>query len=341
MMSFDTTSSIEKRIQYSVIIPVYNAEKTLERCLNSLLREKYSNAEIILINDGSTDCSGDICQFYSGKYAFIKYLKQKNGGVSTARNAGLKAAEGEFVIFVDSDDYVVPDFFNILDSAQLKYNADFLMFSRCYDDGKTQKERILAPVSNNSRTAAMPAIIDAICKKTINPPWGKVYRRSIIEKNNIRFPVGASVAEDRAFNICYSMFINSFSVFSEVVYVVNTENEQSLSRRRHADLEAQFAITKHLFEDTLLVAPIPDHEKEQYRRAVNFGDCRGIYHDAKLMIADHMGWLERQRKLGKLCDEINRKHMKYPHTRYCTLITLPVRFRLTWVIDAIAWKLTH
>ena len=78
-----------------------------------------------------------------------------------------------------------------------------------------------------------------------------------------------------------------------------------------------------------------------YRRAANFGDCRYIYHEAKLMFADRVGWLERQKRLGKLCDAINRRHMKYPNTRYCTLITLPVRLRLTCVIDAIAWKLTR
>ena len=69
--------------------------------------------------------------------------------------------------------------------------------------------------------------------------------------------------------------------------------------------------------------------------------CRSIYHDAKLLIQDHVGWFARQKRLGQICDHINRKHMQYPNTRYCKLVTLPVRLRLTPVIDAIAWRLTR
>ena len=84
-----------------------------------------------------------------------------------------------------------------------------------------------------------------------------------------------------------------------------------------------------------------EQEKENYRRAYNFGHCRSIYHDAKLLIQDHVGWFARQKRLGQICDHINRKHMQYPNTRYCKLVTLPVRLRLTPVIDAIAWRLTR
>ncbi len=341
MKKYEAISDINKTIRYSVIVPLFNAEKTIRRCLDSLLSEKYKAAEIIIVNDGSTDDSEKICQLFSQKNACIRYIKKENGGVSTARNEGLDIAGGEYVLFVDSDDYVVPNFFATLDAAREKEDADFRMFSCSYDNGKTKKDRILPTVSYADRCSAMPAIINAICRKTINGPVAKIYKRSIINEHQIRFPVGASVAEDRAFNICYSMFINSFSISEEVLYIVNTDNNQSLSRRRHDDLRNQFAIAKRCFEDTLAVAPIPESEKEQYRCAINFGDCRYIYHEAKLLFADQVGWIKRQIILGKHCDEINHKQMRYPHTRYCTLITLPVRLRLTWVIDAIAWKLTH
>ena len=109
----------------------------------------------------------------------------------------------------------------------------------------------------------------------------------------------------------------------------------------HEDIFKQFAVADRCFEERLQTAPLSEKEKEQYRRAVNFGSCRYIYHEAKLLLADRVCWQERQKKLGRLCDAINSKQMKYPDTRYCTLITLPVRLRLTWVIDAIAWKLTR
>lgn len=328
-------------VKYSVIIPVYNAEKTLRRCLDSLLSQSYADCELILVNDGSSDGSGELCREYAAKHRQVCVVDKENGGVSSARNVGLDRASGKYVVFVDSDDYAADNYFSLLDQTLELADCDWLQFSNCIDSGSIKRERIYDPLILDSRSKLLPALIDAICRKRINPPWAKLYRRELIEKHHIRFPLGVSVAEDRAFNIKYSMYIQSFLVSSSVLYTVSTENENSLSRRRHVDLAKQFAVTRLYFEDALTEASIPDHEKDQYRRAVNFGDCRGIYHDAKLMIADHTGWLERQRKLGKLCDEINHKHMKYPHTRYCTLITLPVRLRLTLVIDAIAWKLTH
>ena len=328
-------------IKYSVIIPVYNAEKTLNRCVDSLLAENYPDCEIILINDGSKDRSGEICRDYADRCANIVYIEKENGGVSTARNAGLDHARGEYIVFVDSDDYVTPGFFRGMDEHGIRADADLCHFSFCSDDGKGKRDLISAAAYYASRKEAMPALVDAICRKEINMPWSKRYRRSIIEEHKLRFPVGASVAEDRVFNICYSFYINSFQISDSVVYCVNTENEASLSRKRHDDLHQQFTITDQYFENELKCAPISEKEKEMYRQAVNFGDCRYIYHEAKLLHADQIGWLERQKRLGKKCDEINSRHMTYPQTRYCTLITLPVRLRLTWVIDAIAWKLTR
>ena len=326
-------------MRYSVIIPVYNAEKTLNRCVDSLLAENYPDCEIILVNDGSKDRSGEICHDYAERFPNIVYIEKENGGVSTARNAGLDHARGEYVVFVDSDDYVTPGFFSSVEAGQKKNRADWSFFSSCIDDGMVKKTLFSKSASYTSRTAVMPVIIDAICRKTINGPHAKVFRRDIIEKHGIRFPVGVSVAEDRAFNICYSLYVNSLEVYDLIVYCVNTENKQSLSRKRHTDLDKQFGIADSYLDDSLQKAPNSEKEKEQYRRALNFGSCRSIYHDAKLMHKDRVNWLERQKRLGQLCDRINRRHMKYPSTRYCLLISLPVRLRVTTVIDYIAWKL--
>ena len=115
--------------KYSVIIPVYNAEKTLKRCLDTLLAESHSESEIILINDGSEDQSGKICLSYAEKYLNIHYIEKQNGGVSTARNVGLEMATGEYILFVDSDDYVIPGFFSSLDRLLSSFSYDFVLFS--------------------------------------------------------------------------------------------------------------------------------------------------------------------------------------------------------------------
>lgn len=327
--------------KYSVIIPVYNAEKTLHRCLDSLLAEMYPYAELVLVNDGSTDDSGEICRSYAEAHSNIRYIEKENGGVSTARNCGLGHAQGEYILFVDSDDFVTADFFAVMDAAVESTPADLIRFSYSFDNGQEKRDRTFSPLYVDDRTGLMPHIIDAICRKTINGPVAKLYRRSIIEENSIHFPVGASVAEDRVFNIHYSMFIQSYAVSDRIVYIVSTENDNSLSRKRHDDLKQQFQITDEYFRQALQIAPIPEEEKKQYQSAYNFGSCRSIYHDAKLLHQDHVGWAVRQKRLWTLCGEINRKKMQYPKTRYCTLITLPVRLRLTPVIDAIAWKLTR
>ena len=329
------------RPKYSVIIPVYNAEKTIRRCLKSLLNDRFVDAEIILVNDGSNDKSGEICLEYANNYSNVRYIDKENGGVSTARNAGLDVANGDYVLFVDSDDYVAAGYFFAVNQMIEQTSCDLIQFSYLFDNGIEKRNRMYMPIIVNGRNQLMPHISNAICRKTINAPWAKLYRRALIEKHHIRFPEGVSVAEDRAFNIKYSMYIHSYAVSDQIIYCVSTENENSLTRSRHNDLNVQFSITRQFFLDALTTVPISTNEKEQYRRAYNFGDCRSIYHDAKLLHQDHMGWIARQKHLGKLCREINQRKMKYPKSKYCTLITLPVRMYLTPVIDVIAWKLSR
>ena len=103
---------MEKR--YSVIVPIYNAESTLLHCIDSLVKQPIADYELILVNDGSTDRSGDICWDYAARYPQIRYFQKENGGVSSARNLGLERAKGEYILFVDSDDYVEPDMYERL-----------------------------------------------------------------------------------------------------------------------------------------------------------------------------------------------------------------------------------
>lgn len=327
--------------KYSVIIPVYNAEKTLNRCIDSLLEENYMDAEIILVNDGSRDRSGDICQSYAAGEHNIRYVDKENGGVSTARNAGLDIAAGEYILFVDSDDYVAPGYFSTIESLCNKTHGDLIQFSVQFDNGKQKKKRLYTAVSTYTRKALAPRIMEAIHKKTINAPWAKLFKRKIIEDYHIRFPVGVSVGEDYVFNLVYSFFIQSYTVTDKVVYVVNTENEHSLTRGRQEGFLQQCEIAEEFFYRMLDTAPLSAKERDNYCRAYNFGKCRGTYHKAKLMHKEKLGWFARQKRLMQICDRINGQHMKFPNTGYCKLIAIPVQLKLTVVIDIIAWKLTH
>ena len=108
----------------SVIIPVYNVEKYLEKCINSVIGQTYKNIEIIIVDDGSTDKSGLICDFFAGKDTRIVVIHKVNGGLSSARNAGLDIAKGDYIGFVDSDDWIEPDMYECLLCNMLKENAD-------------------------------------------------------------------------------------------------------------------------------------------------------------------------------------------------------------------------
>lgn len=329
--------------RYSVIIPIYNAENTLNRCLDSLLSCDYpaSDRELILVNDGSADSSLSICREYSFRYDNIRVIDKPNGGVSSARNAGLDTARGRFILFADSDDYVVPDFFRFLDEAVGNEPSDFIQFSICIDSGADKREAVLRPVHLASRDKLTPHIVDSICRKTINGPWAKLFRRDIIEKHSIRFPEGSSIGEDRAFNIVYSLFCRSFDAKDRVVYVLNTENTGSLSRKRHANQKQELNIAEEYILRELTDAPLVDKEKRAYREALNFGICTEIFHSAKLLIKDGIGWMDRQKNLFRLCREINSRHMKYPKTLYCLLASLPIRLYITPTIDSIARKLVR
>lgn len=326
-------------MEYSVIIPVYNAEKTLRRCLDSLLRQDCSDVEIILVNDGSKDDSLEVCREYERGYSFIRVIDKENGGVSSARNAGLDLAEGTYVLFVDSDDYVPTDLFSKLNKLFKERDWDLIRLSNCVDNGHEHRERIYPNASFDTRAEALTKIIDDICRKYLNTPWAKVYRREVLDRAQIRFPLGVSVAEDRAFNINYSLHIQSYRVSDQVAYFVNTENENSLSRKRHDDLLVQFAIADAYTDEAILKSGIDDREKELYRQAINFAKCRSIYKTAKDLRRDGFNWPARQKALWKKCLEINRKRMKYPATSYCLKITLPVRLYLVSGIDLIAKRL--
>lgn len=327
--------------KYTVIIPVYKAEKTLRKCVDSLLKYKRDDVEVILVNDGSPDSSGKICEEYAKEYSYVRYISKENGGVSTARNAGLTAASGTYITFVDSDDYVVDDYFAIIDNVISQFDYDLVQFSH-YVTGSARENIVTqAEFSAFDRASAFSRLIGVICNKAINPPWAKVYKREIIEKYGISFPIGASVAEDRAFNIAYSTHIDSYRVSETPVYYVSTENDNSLSRKKHIDLESQFAITGAYARNAIKNADIPESEKTQYMAALNFGTCRVVYKNAKDLHREKVPFFKRLQTIHMLCRKINKEHYKYPKTRYCTLISLPVRLNLALLIDVMAWKLTH
>lgn len=192
-MSKDKTQLI------SVIVPVYNVEPYVEKCINSILQQTYQNIELLLVDDGSTDNSGAICDSFAKKDDRIRVLHQSNGGVSVARNVGLKNARGEFVLFVDADDYADEDMCSELLSVAIETNAD-IVFSDFYYDNDT---RVSLCSSNDNRVVTLSdqqdilfMVTDFDNKAGINV-WAKLFNRSKI--SNIWFKNGTPLGEDQLF----------------------------------------------------------------------------------------------------------------------------------------------
>lgn len=183
----------------SVIVPVYNVEKYLRQCVESVLSQTYTDIEIILVDDGSPDKCPEICDEYAKKDARIKVIHKENGGLSSARNAGLGVACGQYVMFVDSDDYWddVSSLKTIRDNIDIE-KPDILIFGmkKYYQKDKVfADERI--PITINGVEFSHTEYISAIMKEGIYvaSAWDKVYKRSLIEENNLRFVEG-QLSED-------------------------------------------------------------------------------------------------------------------------------------------------
>lgn len=218
--------------EISVIVPVYNAEKVLSRCIDSILHQIYYNFELLLIDDGSLDGSGQICDEYLAKDDRIRVFHKKNGGVSSARNCGLKEAVGNYLFFIDSDDWVEPDFF----SAVSKYfgQYDMLFFGGQSVTNEGEKIYTLQPENMNTEVNTLSDIVYSMFRiGLLGYAWSMAVRRSIVVENQIVFKEGVSIHEDSLF--CYASLHKVKSVISLDIlyykYVIYTEGDKSLSNR--------------------------------------------------------------------------------------------------------------
>lgn len=216
--------------ELSIIIPVYNTEKYLSECIDSILNQSFADYELILVNDGSTDGCGDICRSYAQKDSRIVFLEQENGGVSGARNNGLSVAKGEYVLFCDSDDTMVSGTLDKIMSYVLEKNYDITMctYIMDFEDGS---EPFAEEIDfDESKHSSMCAIISEYVRGIV--PWSacrNVIKRSIIEDNDIRYDESFSCAEDCDFYFKVCRFSASFGSINQPVIRYRAAREDSTS----------------------------------------------------------------------------------------------------------------
>ena len=170
-----------------------------------------------------------------------------------------------------------------IDDVLAENDYDLVQFSNYYTDGMNQTERIREPFRATTREALFLKLIETLYKKKSNGPVAKVYRRSIVEAHGIRVPEDMEVGEDRAFYIHYSLFMNSFCISDCPIYVVDTENEQSLSRKHREDLDEQTAHLNAYLEAAMQRSGVPEEERAEYQKALNYDRLRMVYSKAKAL----------------------------------------------------------
>ena len=178
----------------TVVVPVYNVEAELNRCVESLVGQTFSDLQIILVDDGSTDLSGELCDAWADRDSRICVIHKQNGGLSSARNAGIDIAEGEYLGFVDSDDFIEPDMYETLLAGMVDGEVSMVTCGRYVHMGDTVRNEFSTPVV--MRLTSADAMKEALLGNIIDvSAWDKLYRRELFDE--IRYPYGR-ISEDAA-----------------------------------------------------------------------------------------------------------------------------------------------
>ncbi|RDY27444.1 glycosyltransferase family 2 protein [Romboutsia weinsteinii] len=223
-------------IYVSIIVPVYNSEKYIGRCIESLLNQTLEEIEIIVINDGSTDKSKEIIDSYAQADIRIKVINKKNGGVSSARNMGIDASNGQYITFVDSDDWCEPDMFEKMYKVAINSCVDLINIGYSVDN-KNGKSKYKEAVENFIESRDSIEISKIMAKLPLGYSVMKLYRKVIIDEHNIKFNEKLSLGEDLVFVQDYILNINSIAAINEYSYHYVKCNNESLSTKYVSNIE--------------------------------------------------------------------------------------------------------
>ena len=208
----------EEAMRVSVIIPVYNLEKYIGRCLDSLVSQDFSDYEVIVVNDGSTDNTAQICDEYARKYDFIRAVHKKNGGVSSARNLGIDLAEGEYIMFVDGDDYVTSNYISTMYQCQIE-NPDKMIVCNMFKKRESEIEFNTYCKNDNKKYYYQKIEYFKLYKSRLSAyPVNKIFSKKTLKLNDISFNENHEVAEDVVFVSEYYNFFNGFIIISTPLY---------------------------------------------------------------------------------------------------------------------------
>ena len=274
----------------SVIVPAYNSSKSIERCLDSLINQTIP-VEIIVIDDGSTDSTGAICESYSALYSSIRLIRQKNGGVSSARNAGLRMTTGKYVGFVDSDDYVSPLMYEKL-AKPLEHDETLSLSIVCQGTSTTSEEYTIKPRRD--------VIRDILCSPNVRGyTWNKLFRKSIIDDSKLSFSTDIHVMEDKLFCLQYMNATDGGGIeLSDNLYFYNLHEGSRIINRYGLE---RYKTGLNACEEILHLPCIScDAELAEIQQAITVKHCIQIARESIRLEEDITLYRKRIKGLGKV-----------------------------------------
>ena len=262
----------------SIIVPVYNAEKYLQKCLDSILEQTYQNLEIIIVNDGSTDNSRQICHEYEQKDSRIIYIEKENGGVSDTRNTGLDRMTGSYVTFVDSDDWLEPNYVQFLYEKLIEHQADIVVgnYTRFNEANSVFYFHTSADYYEKvyDNTSIISCLYDSkeLLNSALIVAWGKIYKKEIIA--NFRFPIDR-IGEDALFNLKALLDSKKVVYVNKSAYIYRVR-EGSLSNTWTDEWssDAIYIIEERLSLLATLGYPLSEHRRA-YKMSLDYISSEG------------------------------------------------------------------
>lgn len=237
----------------SVIVPVYNGQNTIARCIDSILNQTFQDLELIVVNDGSTDDTGDILEQYITMDARMIVITQKNAGVSAARNTGVSRATGKWITFADADDYLE---LNCLEEVLLndnidKYDLVFWNYYTLKPSGKKMSAVFQKPKGEYKKEEIVPYILDSGGKQGLGGAWCRLFKNELIQNNKLHFHEGVVNSEDRIFMVDYLMHTRCNMGLTKFLYN-RTFNANSAIHRWHENAKEEYLLTTRLLKERLL-----------------------------------------------------------------------------------------
>lgn len=344
----------------SIIVPIFNMEQYLDRCLESLLGQSLTDIEIIAVNDGSKDSSLLILEEYARIDSRILIIDKQNGGVSSARNMGVQAARGAYIGFVDPDDWVDSEMYEAMYETAVEDDADIVMCTYIREFGTHAKEKTFnLPAkqilrSEEVKSNMLRRLVGPLREEVANPEyldawgtvWSKLYRAKLLKENQLRFidlsEIGSN--EDSLFNMNAFFYANSFVFLNRPYYHYWRANTDSITSRHNPMLMEKFDKLYSFIQSFITEKQLSD----DYRTALNNRICMNVLGlGLNLMYEDtHTSMREKLRSLNRLLssERISRSLKKF-ETNYCPFVwkvffscaKLKFSFAIYMMLAAIDW----